>query len=258
MFAGFAPNESEDSRDVPVIMYHSVCNTNVCEYVVSPRSLREDFAYLAARGYTAVFMSDVIDFCDGKRDLPPKPVVLTFDDGFYNNYYYALKIAAEYGMKIVVSVVGSYSAKEEGESKRSPVYSYLSSAEIKAMYDSGRVEICNHTYDMHRTHPRKGVRKLSGESAEDYERKLTEDSEKCRNLIKSACGCSVNVFTYPFGCYSKETGDILARLGYRAMLTCKGGINKFTRGKSDGLDSVMRYNRSGNLTTARFFASIKV
>lgn len=252
--SGFAPYD--DSRKVPVIMYHSVCKTNVGEYVVSPDALRSDFKYLKDKGYTAVFVSDIIDYCDGKADLPPKPVLLTFDDGFFNNAYYAEKIAAEYGMKITVSVVGSYVAAEDGKRKRSPVYSYLNREELSRLGRGKIVEIANHTYDMHHTSPRKGVRRKKGESAEDYKNAIIADSEKCRELIKESCGYSTEVFTYPFGCYSGGTNEILHSLGYRAILTCKGGINVFRKGSAEGLDRIMRYNRSGHISTEKFFSSV--
>ncbi len=248
-----------EMRRVPVLMYHSVCKTNVGEFVISPDTLRSDFAYLKEKGYTAVFMQDIIDFCDGKADLPEKPIVLTFDDGFYNNIFYAEKIAREYDMKMVVSVVGAYVDKERDEKKRSPVYSYVNESELAAFYKRGRAEIGNHSYDLHRTGADgKGIRCRKGESAEAYARRLTADSEKCRRLIEKACGCTVNVFAYPFGCYSKATPDILRKLGYRAVLTCKGGVNTFYKGRTDGLFSVMRYNRRGNMSTQRFFAKLPV
>lgn len=257
--AGFAADGREEMRRVPVVMYHSVCKTNVGEFVISPDSLREDFAYLKRNGYESVFVRDIIGFCEGKNDLPSKPVVLTFDDGFYNNLYYAEKIAAEYDMKIVLSLVGSYMEREAGEKKRSPVYSYLKADEAAGMYARGRVEFCNHTYDLHRiTSTRKGLRKKKDESAQDYEKLIAADSERCRALVQKSCGCRMNVFTYPFGCYSAETNGILKKLGYRAVLTCKGGINTFYKGSDEGLDGILRYNRSGTLSTRRFFDRIGV
>ncbi|MCI8413096.1 MAG: polysaccharide deacetylase family protein [Clostridia bacterium] len=255
---GAPAKTQKDVRRVPVVMYHSVCKTNVGEFVISPDGLRRDFKYFRDKGYTAVFVRDIVAFCDGKKNLPEKPIVITFDDGFYNNAYYALGIAEEFGMKITVSVVGSYVKKEEKEKKRSPVYSYLNYDDMRRMQQSGWVEFCNHTYDMHRTSPRKGVRRAKGESASEYEKTLTADSEKCRKLIKSACGVSPDVFTYPFGCYSNETGKILAKLGYRAVMTCKGGINVFSKGSAAGLDCIMRYNRPGKADTKAFFAKIGV
>ena len=256
---GFTPaDNAETMRKVPVIMYHSVCKTNVGEYVVSPAALKSDFKYLKDNGYTAVFVRDVINFCNGKGDLPLKPIILSFDDGFYNNLFYVDKIAEEYGMKITVSVVGSYVEKEEGQSERSPVYSYLSPAELKRLHDGGRAEICNHTYNMHHTSPRKGLRRKRGESMTDYRNAIIEDSEKCRNVVKNSCGYYMDVFTYPFGSYSEGTGEIIKSLGYQAVLTCKGGINTFYKGSVKGLDCIMRYNRSGNTATAEFFRKIKI
>ncbi|MDE6399101.1 MAG: polysaccharide deacetylase family protein, partial [Clostridiales bacterium] len=207
----------------------------------------------------AVFVRDIIDFCDGKSDLPPKPVVLTFDDGFYNNFYYAEKIAREYGMKIVVSVVGAYAQNECGQNKRSPVYSYLNAEEIAKMQAGGNVEFCNHTFDLHRvTAERKGLRRKKSESDTAYENLIVSDSERCRDFLRGACGYTVNVFTYPFGCYSRETNGILQKLGYRAVLTCKGGINVFRKGSTEGLYGIMRYNRTGKTPTEKFFASIEI
>ena len=256
--AGGAPAE-KDVRRVPVIMYHSVCNTGVCRYVLSPEDFRADCEYLRAHGYETVFISDIVDFCDGKADLPPKPIVLTLDDGFYNNLYYVDEIAKEYGVKFTVSVVGAYIEKEEGERKRSPVYSYLNSAEIKTLHDGGRAEIANHSFDMHHSSTsRKGVRKKAGESAEEYEQAITLDSEKCRKLVFEACGKTMDVFTYPFGYSSRDTADIISRLGYRAILTCVNGINEFEKGSTRGLKSIMRYNRSGLIKTEEFFKKIGI
>lgn len=248
-------DETPNERHVPVLMYHSVCKTNVGEFVISPERLRADFAYLKAHGYTAVFVRDVIAFCDGTGDLPPKPVVLSFDDGFYNNLFYAEKIAEEHDMKMTIAVVGAYTQKEQGETKRSPVYSYLSPAELQAMQARGRVEFINHTYDLHKiANGRKGVRRKKGESIEAYEALLRADSEKCRALIANACNADVNVFAYPFGSYSAGTVEILRKLGYRAMLTCKGGINTFRKGDPSGLTEIMRYNRPGTVDTQTFFS----
>lgn len=260
LVGGQVERRSENVRYVPVLMYHSVCKTNVGTYVCHPDTLRADMAYLKRKGYTAVFVRDLVAFCEGKGDLPQKCVVLSFDDGFYNNAYYVEKIAAEYKMKITVSVVGSYVEKETREKKKkSPVYSYLTVGDVRRMHKGGRVEFANHTYDMHHpSSPRRGIRKKQGETPTDYARMLTEDSEKCRRLLKEKCGVSVNVFTYPFGYYSAASADILENLGYKAILTCEEGINRFRKGSRKGLNSIMRYNRAGKTGTETFFKKIGV
>ncbi len=250
-------------RHVPVLMYHSVCKTGVGAYVCAPETLRQDMKYLKERGYKSVFVRDIVDFCRGVRDLPKKCVVLTFDDGFYNNLYYVEPIAAQEGMKITVSVVGSFIERQERDKaagkKSSPVYSYLSLADIRAMHKRGRTEFCNHTYDMHHpSSPRRGMQKKKGESAADYAAAVTKDSEKCRNLLLRECGVKLNVFTYPFGYCSTQTASVLQELHYSAILTCKEGINRFTKGSKAGLYSIMRYNRPGTVSTAQFFKRLGI
>ena len=81
------------------------------QYTVRPDELENDLDYLKEHGYTAVFMQDLIDYVYHGKELPAKPVVITFDDGFYNNWYYVLPMLKERNMKAVISVVGSYTEK---------------------------------------------------------------------------------------------------------------------------------------------------
>ncbi len=152
--------------------------------------------------------------------------------------------------------MGKYSQNENGKTKFSPVYSYLSAAHIRTMAQSGRVEIGNHTFDMHHpTSPRRGVKRRQGESAAEYERALLADSEKCRTYLRQ-CGCDVNVFTFPFGYYGDDSVRILQKAGYRAMLTCNEGVTTFKKGSTRGLYGIKRYNRPGDESAAAFFKKV--
>lgn len=247
----------EKSVDVPIIMYHSICNTNNNAYVLKPSALESDFKYLKEKGYTPVTMTELIAFGEGAGDLPEKPVVITLDDGFYNNYHYVLPLLKKYGFKAVVSLVGSYCEKEASEKKRSPVYSYLNYAEIKDMAASGLVEFQNHSYDMHHNKgARVGVRRCSGETAQHYSDTLTADVKKCESLFQKHCGLQFNTFTYPFGYFSKDTEKILKGLGYRALLTCNEGVNRIAKGEKDKLYSLKRTNRPSKYTTAYFMEKL--
>ena len=78
-----------EAVDIPIVMYHSVLKDEKYhgKYVISPAELENDILYLKEQGYTTIFMEDLINYTKG-GELPEKPIMLTFDDGYYNNYLY--------------------------------------------------------------------------------------------------------------------------------------------------------------------------
>ena len=78
---------------VPVIMYHAVMDdaSRLGKYVISPEELESDFKWLSENGYTAVLSEDLINYTENGAALPEKPILLTFDDGYYNNYRKAVR-----------------------------------------------------------------------------------------------------------------------------------------------------------------------
>ena len=80
--------------DLPVVMYHSILRdeSRSGEYVITPQLLDSDIKYLHSNGFTTVSAAQVIDYAENGGLLPEKPVMLTFDDGCYNNLFYAVPI----------------------------------------------------------------------------------------------------------------------------------------------------------------------
>ena len=102
-----AAGETE-TRDLPILMYHSVSATQKGTYFISPEALRNDLRALKKRGYTNVTLAEVKAYLKGKGTLPEKPVLVTFDDGHYDNLYYALDILKEEGFTAVLHVIGCF------------------------------------------------------------------------------------------------------------------------------------------------------
>ena len=96
-----------DSVFVPIVMYHGVLDdtSRQGQYIITPTQLEEDLKIIKERGYTTVVMQDLLDYVDNGTPLPDKPIMLTFDDGYYNNYLYADPLLKRYGMKAVISPV---------------------------------------------------------------------------------------------------------------------------------------------------------
>ena len=132
----------EETVELPVIMYHSLLRNPAAQgdYVISPDELEQDMCALQKQGFTPVHMEEVFRWQDGEGELPEKPVVLSFDDGNYNNYVYALPLAEKYQMKIIIAPIGKCvdTFTETGEENAN--YSYLTWGRIREMMDCGLVE----------------------------------------------------------------------------------------------------------------------
>lgn len=250
---------SAGETPVPILMYHSVLKDpkRSGKYVVTPQELESDLHYLSERGYTAIFVSQLADAVLKGGELPEKPVILTFDDGYLNNLTYVLPLLEQYDMKAVVSIVGSYSETAERRADPNPTYAYLAWEDITALFDSQRIEIANHSYDMHRQSPRRGVRQMRGESDAKYYGALVSDIGKTQSLLEEYCGILPTTFTYPCGDISPVSLPILQEMGFTAMLTCYERIN-YVGADPRVLLSLGRFNRASGVSTEKYMKKLGI
>ncbi len=188
--------------------------------------------------------------------LPEKPVIVTFDDGYYNVMEYALPFMRENGIKGVINIVGAYSEQSFEEGGHNPAYSYLTWEDISELDKSGVFEIGNHTYDMHSLNGRKGCRRLYSENAEEYRTALFEDTGGLQDILEEKSGVRPVTFAYPFGFISDESTDILEEIGFKVLLTCYEKPNYISRGESGKCLILNRYNRPSGTETEKFFEKI--
>lgn len=214
--------------DVPILMYHSILrSTNTHgDYIITESAFESDLKFLKDNGYTAVHMKDLIDYVNGNGKLPKKPVVLTFDDGYSNNYLYAYPLLKKYDFKAVISIIGYYTDLYTDTPDENPSYSHITWQNIKEMIDSGFVELQNHSYNLHTMDKgRDGTKKKQGESLSQYKTVLMDDLGKLQDAFKSNVGYIPNTFTYPFGSVSNASFDIIKEMGFKASLSCESGMN---------------------------------
>lgn len=242
---------------LPVLMYHSVLKNPSAagRYVISPETFESDLKYLRENGYTAVVGSEVIDYVKNGGALPEKPVMLTFDDGYLNNLTYVVPLLEKYNMKAVISVVGSYAEKFSAD--HNPNYSHLSWDDISACIKSGRVEIGNHTYNMHSQSSRRGAMKKRGESDKEYEAALGADLKKNQELLLKHCQTEPRIFAYPFGAVSNTSYAIIQKLGFEMSLGCSEKVHYITCGDEKTLYLVSRFNRPSGISTEKFMQNIE-
>lgn len=255
--AHHTPGETETV--LTAVMYHDVLASRTGTYIVSPEQLESDIAAFAEAGYSFVSPAQVIAYAEGRGRLPARPMLLTFDDGHYNNAYYGLPILRKYGAKATFCVVGSYAdTYTERKSERdNPAYSYLTWEEIGELSRDPLITIAAHSYDMHGAHGRRGILPKAGESDGDYERALTEDTELLREKLTECTGSGGDTYAYPFGHYCAVARETLEGLGYKMFLTCNEGASTLRFGDPSCIKQVCRYNRSGAYATESFLKKIQ-
>lgn len=242
--------------NIPVVMYHSLLKDAKMQnnYVIGPNRFEEDLKYLKKNGYTTVLMADLIDYVEKGAPLPKKPILLTFDDGYYNNYLYAFPLLKKHDMKAVISIIGKHTDEFSKVDDNHATYSHVTWKQIQEMCGSGLVEIQNHSYDGHdNLKGRKGVSQMSGESLENYQGFLKKDTMKLQEKIHNATGIYPTTFTYPFGAISTNSPNIIQSLGFKASLGCGEGISQLKTGDPDCLYELKRYLRPPNKSSDDFF-----
>lgn len=247
----------QDGICVPILMYHSVLKDPAAagKYVVSPKTLESDLLWLKENGYTTVLSSDLVDFVQKNAPLPEKPVMLTFDDGHANNLLYVLPLLEKYDMRAVICIVGKYSEAYSLSEDHNPSYAYLSWEEINRLKESGRVEIANHSYDMHAQDARKGTMKKVFESKEAYSAALRSDLEKTQRLLQENCNIKPIAFSYPFGSVCADSVDVVRECGFQVSFGCAEKVNFITDANS--LYCLGRFNRPSGVATNEFMARIQ-
>lgn len=253
----FSSAEYNDEKIfLPVIMYHSIHESSATEYAVTPGQIESDLKYLKQNGYNSVSAQQLADYTHGKGELPENPVMITLDDGFYNNFYYLESLLEKYNMTAIVSVVGTYIENDAVRDPHVPEYSYLTWEDINKMLESGRFEIGNHTFNMHKSRgERTGCHINKGENPEEYCRILNEDISRLQTLIKENTDTVPIVFAYPFGYTCRESIPVLRENGFIITLNCYEKPNYITR-NPDCLYGINRYNRSGLYSTEEFMSKL--
>lgn len=192
----------------PVLEYHmvtsrdvTITDSNAYAYNVPPEDFREQLDYLQEQGYTTISMLEYMKARKGKAELPEKPIILTFDDGYMDNYAEMLPILEEHGMKATVYMITNHIGTP----------GYLGWEELRAMQERG-VEIGSHTAN------HLPLTTLSPEEREEevYLSKLLMEWNGIRTVFS---------FSYPNGAYDETMPGLLQKNEYLTAVTGDAGLN---------------------------------
>jgi peptidoglycan/xylan/chitin deacetylase (PgdA/CDA1 family) len=186
---------------VPILMYHALLElgddaTSVqLEWTTSPQSFAAQMDYLARAGYTTIGFDDLLAYLERAEPLPPKPVLITFDDGHYTFRTEAWPVLKAHGFRVTLFVLADYTAYP----------GYLSWEQIAELAGEG-VVIGSHGLD-HTA--------LTKVDADEVLRQVQES----KALIEEHVGQPVTLLSYPYGAYNDTVIGILGQVGYQAACT---------------------------------------
>ena len=246
-----AVKDSRETVQLPILMYHGITGdpSKTGEYFITADTFEKDLKWLRDHGYTTISVKQLADYAKNGARLPENPVLLTFDDGYRNNYTLAFPLLQKYNAKAVISLIGSESDLSSDTVYRGDADTggNITWGEAALMVQSGLVEIGNHTYDLHRNKGgRKGADKLKGESDESYRKVLMEDLGHNQDLIAAATGQPALLFAWPFGAWPTDgsADPILKDLGFAGSLTSYQIMNTIRRDDPDSLFGLKRFLRT--------------
>lgn len=255
------PVDAVKAEETPllILMYHGILPDNsraLGDYVVAVSEFESDLRYLKDKGYTTVTMRAVIDHVKNGSALPSKAVVITFDDGYYNNYVYAYPLLQKYSCTMLLSPIAKWSDFYSEQPTVDERYTHVTWDHLREMRDSGVVEIANHSYDLHTLNlGREGSAKKASETTAAYHNVLSADLERAQTRFFDELGAKPTTYTYPFGAVSNEALEVLKTLGFEAALTCEEKRNILTNDEAC-LYRLGRYKRPHGVSSAAFFQNI--
>lgn len=252
---------NENERKLPVVMYHQLTKNPAKsgKYVLTVESFEKDLQYLKSKGYQSVTVKQLIDYSEGKGDIPEKAILITFDDGQETLYEYAMPLLREYGFTAVGFVVGALADYYTEINDHNLNYSYLNWQQIKEMSDGNIVEIESHSFDLHKnTGGRSGIKKKKGETFESYREFLCSDVSKMKTAMINNTGKNPTAFAFPFGSFSPESTEILKECGFKMTLTCEERVSIIKKAEPESLIGLGRYNRPEGISSENFFEKMGI
>jgi len=237
-----------DSADngLLVLSYHDIRDDvrekgDADAYAVSTQNFAAHLDWLSAHGYHPISLSQLIKASRGEAQLPPRPVLLTFDDGLRSVYSRVYPLLRAYNYPALVAVITDYVDMAPG---RTIDYGYrpfghddfLTWDQLREMQSSGLIELASHTDNQHhgvqsnpqgnqtpavitRTYDPKTQRY---ETAQQYETRLRDDLALSVKRIQKELGVTPKAIVWPYAAYNKLSNDIAEQLGMPVSFDLEG------------------------------------
>ena len=253
------------SRDVPVLMWHNLAEESSGDMTISVDTFRAQIEALHEEGFKTVSLQQLYDYVHFGTELPEKPIVLTFDDGYFSNYEYAFPILQEYDMQATIFAIGVSVGKDTYKDTDHAMTPHFGADEAREMVDSGLISVQSHTFDMHQWPPfedgnaqvRETLLPFDGEADADYEAAVEADFAESRELLESITGQPVNALAFPEGAYVTLTQDALRSAGAELTFTTVRAVNTVVKGLPQSLCAMPRFGMTESTDMTALVAELE-
>jgi peptidoglycan/xylan/chitin deacetylase (PgdA/CDA1 family) len=195
-------------QTVPVLAYHRL-GSRPSSMTMESSAFRRQMLYLRDNGYRVIPLSDLLQFLDGKRQLPAKAVVITFDDGHRSVYDLAFPMLRELGYPATFFVYTDYIGNGGVDPEQ-----------LREMSDSGLITVLPHS----KTHSNLAVRQ-PGENDEAYRQRLHREVREAGDKLAKIVGKPMFAYAYPYGDANAQVMSLLQQGGYAMGFTVQKGGN---------------------------------
>lgn len=192
-----------------ILMYHSVSDNGVL-FTVCPADFKRQLSYLRRHNYNVISLAQLLALLSAGKRVPAKSVVLTFDDGYLDNYTEAWPVLKQFGIPATIFLPTAYLGQEMDNSQKQPL-KIMTADQIKELAASGLIDFGSHTH----THPR-----LDKINDDEFAAELAES----KKIIKQLTNRDPIALAYPKGVFRKSFFQLLGVYGFKAALTVREGL----------------------------------
>jgi peptidoglycan/xylan/chitin deacetylase (PgdA/CDA1 family) len=191
---------------LPVLMYHyirsvaPVTDSLAYSLSVTPEVLDQQLSYIAQNGYQTISLNDLSDSLENHAPLPPKSVILTFDDGYRDFYTTAFPLLKKYNLRAVSFYVVDYFNFP----------GYMNWDMVREIHKSGLVDVESHTL---------GHLMLTNLQPDQAKNEIFES----KRILEEQLQKKVNYFAYPYGDFNDEVVNLVKSAGYKLAFGTKVG-----------------------------------
>ena len=192
--------EIAEGSKILVLNYHQITDSHN-SLAIAPDVFDQQMKFLSDSGCVTITPDELYAGLNGEIELPPKPVLITFDDGYIDNYTNAFPILKKYNLRATIFIIPAFTS----------VYpNYMTWEQLKEMEANG-ITIESHTL----THP-----KLEELPDDEIRNELLNS----KNMLEEQLGHPIEFLAYPTGTYNLHIAGIAQDLGYKGAFTIKYGV----------------------------------